>query len=281
MAVVLALISGLSWGVSDFLGGTLSKRHGAWVTAIAVQIGAVVSTAAAAAVIGGSPTTADWLWGSASGVGVGVGTAFLFRGLSTGRMGVVAPISAVGTALVPVAYGLLTGERPGLLAAVGIVAALPAIWLIAASTDDSQTTATSTPGSSGIGDAVIAGFGFGAGFACLDRVAPAAGLAPLVAEQIVSLAPVVAIALFTRQAFWPRTRSAWTAAWLGPLGTLANACLLWAMQAGMLSVVSVLVSLYPASTVALAAIVLRERIHRAQWIGLALAGVAVGLISVP
>jgi len=277
MAVVLALISGLSWGVSDFLGGTLSKRHGAWVTAIAVQIGAVVSTAAAAAALGGSPAASDWLWGSVSGIGVGIGTAFLFRGLSTGRMGVVAPISAVGTALVPVAYGLATGERPGLLAVVGIVAALPAIWLIAATTDGLEPTTSS----SGISDAVIAGLGFGAGFACLDRVAPAAGLAPLVAEQIVSLAPVVVIALVTKQAFWPRTGSAWTAAWLGPLGTAANACLLWAMQAGMLSVVSVLVSLYPASTVALAAIVLRERIHRAQWIGLALAGVAVGLISVP
>jgi drug/metabolite transporter (DMT)-like permease len=276
MAVVLALISGLSWGVSDFLGGTLSKQHGAWVTAVAVQVGAVVSTAAAAAALGGSPTTADWLWGSASGVGVGVGTAFLFRGLSIGRMGVVAPISAVGTALVPVAFGLVSGERPGPLAVLGIVAALPAIWLIAASTDISDQG----PQNSGIADAVIAGFGFGAGFACLDAVRPQAGLAPLVAEQIVSLAPILLIALLTRKAFWPRTRSAWTAAWLGPLGTAANACLLWAMQAGMLSVVSVLVSLYPASTVALAAIVLRERIHRAQWVGLALAGVAVGLISV-
>jgi len=277
MPVVLALIAALSWGISDFLGGTLSKRHGAWVTAIAVQVGAVVSTAAAAFALGGSPTASDWLWGSASGLGVGLGTAFLFRGLSTGRMGVVAPISAVGSALVPVAVGLVTGERPGLLAAVGIVAAIPGIWLIAASADGSQASAPST----GIMDGAIAGLGFGAGFACLDRVSPAAGLLPLVSEQVVSLVPVILLALLTRQAFWPRTRSAWTAAWLGPLGTVANACLLWAIQAGMLSVVSVLVSLYPAATVALAAIVLRERIHRAQWVGLALAGVAVGLISVP
>lgn len=276
MAVVLALIAALSWGISDFLGGTLSKRHGAWVTAIAVQVGAVVSTAAAAFALGGSPTASDWLWGSASGLGVGLGTAFLFRGLSTGRMGVVAPISAVGSALVPVAVGLATGDRPGLLAAVGIVAAIPGIWLIAASAEGPQTSAPST----GIMDGAIAGLGFGAGFACLDRVSPAAGLLPLVSEQVVSLVPVVLLAVLTRRAFWPRTRSAWTAAWLGPLGTVANACLLWAIQAGMLSVVSVLVSLYPAATVALAAIVLRERIHRAQWVGLALAGVAVGLISV-
>jgi uncharacterized membrane protein len=277
MAVVLALISALSWGISDFLGGVFSKKHGAWVTSIAVQAGAVISTAIAAAVLGGTPTAADWVWGSASGIGVGIGTAFLYRGLSTGRMGVVAPISAVGTALVPVAVGLATGERPGRLAVIGIVAAIPAIWMIAASTHGPATT----PQRSGTTDAVIAGLGFGAAFSCMGRLTPEAGLAPLVAEQAVSLLPVIVIAVLTRQAFWPRTRSEWTGAWLGPLGTAANACLLWAIQAGMLSVVSVLVSLYPAGTVALAAIVLRERIHRAQWIGLALAGVAVGLISVP
>jgi drug/metabolite transporter (DMT)-like permease len=277
MAVVLALISALSWGISDFLGGMFSKKHGAWVTSIAVQSGAVVSTAVAAAALGGTPTAADWAWGAASGIGVGIGTAFLYRGLSTGRMGVVAPISAVGTALVPVAVGLATGERPDELAVIGILVALPAIWLVAASAAGGQTAAQR----SGTTDAIFAGLGFGAAFSCIGRFTPEAGLGPLVAEQAVSLLPVIAIAALTRQAFWPRTRSEWTGAWLGPLGTVANACLLWAIQAGMLSVVSVLVSLYPAGTVALAAIVLHERIHRTQWVGLALAGVAVGLISAP
>ena len=87
------------------------------------------------------------------------------------------------------------------------------------------------------------------------------------------------LALWTKQQFWPRHRPAWIGLILGPLGTLANACLLWAVQAGLLSVVSVLVAFYPAVTVALAATVLRERIHRTQALGLGLAVAAVSLIS--
>lgn len=280
MAIVLALISAASWGVSDFYGGVFSKRHGAWVTSIAVQLGALAGTVVAVLVLGGSPTRADWLWGAAAGVGVGAGTAFLYRGLSTGRMGVVAPLSAVGAALVPIIVGVSTGERPGPLAVVGIVIALPAIWLIASIEDG--TDAASDEGSTastGILDGVLAGIGFGAGFACLDRFQPAAGLVPLLATQVVSLLPVIALALWTRQSFWPRRRSAWIGFILGPLGVLANACLLWAVQVGLLSVVSVLVALYPAVTVALAAAILHERIHRAQAVGLGLAAVAVSLIS--
>lgn len=281
MAVLLALISAAGWGVSDFFGGVFSKRHGPWVTTVAVQLGALAGTVAAVLVLGGSPTRADWWWGAAAGLGVGAGTAFLYRGLSIGRMGVVAPVSAVGSALVPVAVGVSTGERPGLSTAVGIVIALPAIWLIA-STDDGATQpagGTSDRASTGLFDGILAGVGFGVGFACLDQVRSAAELTPLLATQVVSLLPVIALAVWTREPFWPRRRQAWIGFVIGPLGTMANACLLWAVQTGLLSVVAVLVSLYPAVTVALAAAVLRERIHRAQALGLGLAVVAVSLIS--
>lgn len=280
MAIVFALLSAAAWGVSDFYGGVFSKRHGAWVTTVAVQIGALAGTVAAVLVLGGSPTRADWWWGAAAGLGVGAGTAFLYRGLSTGRMGVVAPLSAVGAALVPIVVGVSTGERPGALAAVGILIAPPAIWLIASTDEPSQTAGSGPPASTGILDGVLAGVGFGAGFACLDRFEAAAELTPLIATQAVSLLPVMALAVWTKQPFWPRRRAAWIGFVLGPLGVFANASLLWAVQAGLLSVVSVLVALYPAVTVALAAAVLHERIHRAQAIGLGLAAVAVSLISV-
>lgn len=280
MAVVFALISAAAWGVSDFYGGVFSKRQGAWITTVAVQVGALAGTVVAVLFMGGEPTRADWLWGAAAGLGVGAGTAFLYRGLSTGRMGVVAPLSAVGAALVPIVVGVSSGERPGTLAAVGIVIALPAIWLIASIEDGPDgTTGTGGAQSTGILDGVLAGVGFGTGFACLDRFQPAAELTPLIATQMVSLLPVIALALWTKQPFWPRHRSAWIGFILGPLGVLANACVLWAVQSGLLSIVSVLVALYPAVTVALAAAVLRERIHRAQAFGLALAAVAVSLIS--
>ena len=279
MAIVFALISAAGWGVSDFYGGVFSKRHGPWVTSVAVQLGALAGTVLAVLLLGGSPTSADWAWGAAAGLGVGAGTAFLYRGLSTGRMGVVAPVSAVGAAVVPIAVGLSTGERPGPLAAAGILIALPAIWLIASTDGNSPgAEARDVRESTGMLDGVLAGIGFGAGFVCIDRFQPAAELTPLLATQVVSLVPVMALALGTRQPFWPR-RQAWIGFILGPLGTLANACLLWAVQAGLLSVVSVLVSLYPAVTVALAASVLHERIHRAQAFGLGLAALAVALIS--
>jgi drug/metabolite transporter (DMT)-like permease len=281
VAILLALISAAGWGVSDFFGGVFSKRHGAWVTSVAVQLGALAGTAVAVLLLGGSPTHADWAWGAAAGLGVGAGTAYLYRGLSTGRMGVVAPVSGVGAALVPIVVGISTGERPGATAAVGIVIALPAIWLIA-STDDGATELDQPGGittSNGLLDGVWAGVGFGAGFVCLDRLQPAAELAPLLATQVASLLPVVALALWTKQPFLPRRRASWIGFILGPLGTVANACLLWAVQSGLLSVVSVLVSLYPAVTVALAAAVLREHIHRSQAVGLGLAAVAVVLIS--
>lgn len=281
VAILFALISAAGWGVSDFFGGVFSKRHGAWVTSVAVQLGALAGTAVAVLLLGGSPTQADWAWGAAAGLGVGAGTGYLYRGLSTGRMGVVAPVSAVGAALVPIVAGLATGERPGTTAAAGIVIALPAIWLIA-STDSGDVELRQGGGSktsTGVLDGVWAGIGFGAGFVCLDRVQPAAELAPLLATQVASLLPVVALALWTQQPFWPRRRASWIGFILGPLGTIANACLLWAVQSGLLSVVSVLVALYPAVTVALAAAVLHERIHRAQAVGLGLAAVAVVLIS--
>lgn len=279
MVILLALISAAGWGVSDFFGGVFSKRHGAWVTTVAVQLGALAGTAVAVLLLGGSPTPADWAWGATAGLGVGAGTAFLYRGLSTGRMGVVAPVSAVGAALVPVAVGVSIGERPGLIAAMGILVALPAIWLIASTDDDLAFDDADPQASTGLTDGILAGVGFGAGFACLDRIQPAAELAPLLATQVVSLLPVIALALWTKQPFWPRRRQAWIGFILGPLGTVANACLLWAVQAGLLSVVSVLVSFYPAVTVAMAAALLREHIHRAQAVGLGLAAVAISLIS--
>jgi drug/metabolite transporter (DMT)-like permease len=281
VAILFALISAAGWGVSDFFGGVFSKRHGAWVTSVAVQLGALAGTAVAVLLLGGSPTGADWAWGAAAGIGVGAGTAYLYRGLSTGRMGVVAPVSGVCAAMLPVAVGVSTGERPGLTAGVGIAIALPAIWLIASIDDGAAEAAGDGTGqeSTGFLDGALAGLGFGVGFVCLDRLQPAAELTPLLATQAASLIPVIALALWTREPFWPRHNRAWIGFILGPLGTLANACLLWAVQSGLLSVVSVLVSLYPAVTVALAAAVLRERIHRAQALGLGLAAVAVSLIS--
>ncbi|MGJ9423199.1 EamA family transporter [Aeromicrobium sp. CF3.5] len=276
MVIVLSLVSALSYGISDFLGGIFAKRASAWPVAVVGQSTSAVCALTALALFPGSPATPDLVWGLLAGSGGGVGVGFLYRGLSTARMGVVAPISAIGAALLPVAAGLISGERPSLLAFIGIVAAFPAIVLISrvpASEESGTTTA------SGIGDGALAGLGFGVLFVCLDRVSDGGALTGLAASQVTSVVTVIAVATAMGAPWLPRDRFAARAVVMGPLGFTAQGAFLFATQQGLLSVVSVISSLYPASTVLLAALLLREKILAWQAVGLALAATAVTLVA--
>ena len=110
MAVILALVSALGYGLSDFVGGLVSRRASAWSVAFLAGILATLCMRVVAMVVRGSPSAADLAWTVLAGVGSGVGTWFLYRGFAFGRMGVVAPVSAVGAAVVPVLVGTLTGS---------------------------------------------------------------------------------------------------------------------------------------------------------------------------
>ena len=275
MAIVLALFSAAAYGLSDFLGGLFSRRASPWPVAVAGQASAAVCVGGLAVLIGGTVAGGDWAWGAAAGFSNGIGAAFLYRGLARGRMSVVAPISAVGAALVPVATGLLTGERPSMLAWVGIVAALPAIYLISQVRESPATAA----GGSGLVDGIIAGLGFGALFAMLGQIDEEAGLFPLALSQVTSVVAVVAIALAFREAWFPRERAHLRGLVMGPLLMLALGAFVYATHSGLLTLVAVITALYPATTVTLAAVVLRERIHRVQAVGLTLAAVAVSLVA--
>ena len=275
MVVVLALGSAVAYGLSDFVGGMLSRRTSAWAVAVSAQAAATVILALLALVTGGEPGPDDWLWGSLSGVGGGVGAAFLYRGLATGSMSVVAPISAVGAALVPVVVGVVTGERPTVVTWAGVACALPAIWLVSQA-DEHQDPAN--PGA-GLVDAVLAGLGFGLLFSALGQVSDEAGFGPLSLSYAVSVLATVVLAVALRAAWLPRDRAAAVAAGAGVLGSAATALFLLATQTGLLAVASVLSSLYPATTVLLAALVLHERIGRGQGLGLALAALAVALVA--
>src|SRR5689334_13873653 len=112
MGVVLALGAAIAYGLSDFVGGLASRRTTPWPVAFLAAVGGLVGAAGIALVRGGDPVAADLAWGAAAGVGSGAGSVFLYRGLATGRMSVVAPVSAVGAAVLPVVVGLATGERP-------------------------------------------------------------------------------------------------------------------------------------------------------------------------
>jgi drug/metabolite transporter (DMT)-like permease len=275
VTVVLALCSALAYGLSDFLGGLVSRRTSAWPVAFVAQVGAAAGGVIAAVLSSGHPTTGDLLWGALAGLGSGTGGAFLYRGFAAGRMGVVAPVSAVGAAVLPVLVALGTGERPAALVWLGVLLAFPAIWLV-------SREPTSGPGGApaGLVDGVLAGLGFGLLFAAMGQVPDTAGLWPVALAQVTAVLAIAATATVLGQRWLPAHR---TEAWglvAGLLATTAVVLFLLATQSGLLTVAAVLTSLYPAFTVLLAATVLREHIHRAQAIGLLLSGIAVALVAV-
>lgn len=275
MGVAFALAAAVAYGLSDFLGGLVGRRTSPWPVAVLAAVGGLVGAVGLALALPGAPTTVDLLWGAAAGIGSGAGSAFLYRGLATGRMAVVAPLSAVGAAVLPVAVGLVLGERPGGLVWIGMALALPGIWLVARMPD----TPGSAPDSSGVVDGILAGLGFGLLFVAMGQVPDGAGYWPVAAAQAVALVVVVVMALALRQSWVP---TAAVEAWglvAGLLATAAVLAFLLATQTGLLTVAAVLTSLYPAVTVLLAAMVLREPIFRAQALGLALCALAVGLVT--
>ena len=276
MAIALALFSAFTYGLADFVGGLVSRRTSAWAVAVIAQLSATLSTVVIATFVPGSPTAHDFAWSVLAGVAAGIGTGFLYRGLASGRMSVVAPVSAVGASLVPVLAGTVGGERLSLLVWLGIAFALPGIWLVSSTTDEPTVRAAAADG---LVYGILAGLGFGVLFAALGQVPEEAGLWPLAAAQAVSVPAVILLALGLRVAWVSHGRAVWWALLVGPLAASATGAFLLATQSGFLAVAGVLASLYPATTVLLAAVVLHERIHKAQGVGLALCVLAIGLVA--
>jgi drug/metabolite transporter (DMT)-like permease len=276
MTILLALGAAFAYGLSDFIGGVASRRTSVWPVALTACLGACLGTVVLAFFVPGDPTGSDFAWGLLAGVGSGVGTAFLYRGFARGRMGVVAPVSAVGAALLPAALGVATGERPTMIVWVGMLVALPGIWLVSREPAPAGAAASSAEG---LLDGILAGLGFGLLFAALGQVPEEAGFWPVAVNQASSLLAVAVAAWLLGGSALPRRRGDWWGLTAGAFATLAVAGFLLARQQGLLSVAAVLTSLYPAGTVLLATLVLHERLHRGQSVGLVLCGVSVVCVA--
>jgi len=280
MTVVLALASAILYGVSDFVGGLSSRRLSVWPVGLLACVGAFAGSVLIAVTQSGDPTGADLAWGLLAGVGSGSGTAFLYRGLASGRMGVVAPVSAVGAVLVPLLVGLLAGERPDVLAWVGIVVALPGIWLVSSEEGATDRSTERTGGGvPGLLDGVLAGVGFGILFAALGQVHDTAGYWPLVVNQASSVVFMALAAVLLGGNPLPRRREELVGLVPGVLAAMAVLFFILATHHGFLSLAAVITSLYPAFTVLLAIAVLREHVHRAQAVGLALCALTIACVS--
>lgn len=279
MPVALALAAALVYGSSDFLGGLASRRTSTISVVIASQAVGVLLLAVIVAITGGHAIASDLAWGVACGVAGAAAIALLYRGLAIGTMGIVSPVSAVLGASIPLIFGIAVhGERPALLAYAGIAAALAAVVCVGAA--PSAQRARGLP--PGILEAVLAGIGFGTYFILLAQTRSDAGMIPLFAARVTSVILLLAGGLaFGGTA---NVRVAQPALGLvllcGALDASANVLYVVAAHTGLLAIVAVLTSLYPAATVALAAIVLRERLGGLQWAGVALAlGGAVAIAA--
>ncbi|GAA1960657.1 DMT family transporter [Nocardioides panacihumi] len=282
MAVLLALLSAFAYGTSDFIGGVISSRIPPWTAAFCSQVTGAAALAVLAGVHGGSLSPAGAAWGALSGVGSGVGLSFLYRGLSSGRMGVVAPTSGVLAALVPAAVGVLTGDRPSSLAWAGIVLAVPATFLVARepSADRPGGSPAGPSGArSGLTDGLLAGCGFGVGFAAIAKAPAEDGFWPVSLSLLVGAVVVIAGATVARGDWVPRNATAALSTSTGILAAAALALFLQSLSHGMLAISAVIAALYPAATVLLAVTVLREHVHRVQAVGLGLCALAVALVA--
>lgn len=277
MAALLALLSAITWGVSDFAGGLASRRASVLpVVLVTTPLGAI-GLAAITPFAGGGPDARSLLIGALSGLIGSAGLALLYAGLAAGPMGIVAPLTAVCSAVVPVVTGVAGGERPTPTAYAGILLALLAIVLV--SREPAAPGRHQRVSPRGIALALLAGVCFGTFFVLLDRAGDESGLWPLLSGRTVASVAVVAVAVALRRLCLPPVHTLGLACVPGVLDVVANVCFLLATRRGLLALVAVLAALYPAATVLLARVVLHERYSKVQAAGLALAGTSVVLIA--
>jgi drug/metabolite transporter (DMT)-like permease len=284
VAAVLALVSAALYGAADFLGGLAARRAPVIpVVTLAQGTGVVLLLAMVPLLPPTSPSIADLSWGAAAGLAGGAGVAWLYRALAVGTMAIVAPVTAVAAVAIPVAVGLLLGERPGVLTLIGIITALLSIVLVSQQPAEGGTEGASAGTSAlrvprGVGIALLSGVAIGLFYLCLARTEPDAGLWPLVAARVASTSVFAVGTVGTGASLRLSSRALNLAIVGGALDVAANALYLLAARRGALAVVVTLVSLYPASTVVLAKVFLGERFSRVQAAGIVCALGAVLLI---
>lgn len=276
MAIVLGLLAALLYGSADFCGGLASRRSSIFAVTVVSQGTGLVLLVAALPFFGGTFSRDAAIFGALGGLCGAIGLALLYHALSIGKMGVVSPITAILAAAVPVGIGVARGEHFSPWQAVGMAAALVAVALISLSHEPDGRFEFST---AGVKEALASGIVLGGFYTFMALAGKHAGLYPLLSARLASTLFLVLAAIVARQTIVPVRSTAAIVMLAGALDMSANALYLFATYAGYLSVAAVLTSLYPASTVFLARLVLHERLAWVQKIGVALALAGVALIA--
>ena len=281
-SVVLATLCGLVWGVGDFAGGKAAQRAASLPVAWGSKLIGLPLLGLYLLLSYVPPQLEPVAWGALAGAAGMGGLGVFYRALAGGAMGVVAPVTAVTSAAIPVVVGLLLGEPATGLRLLGIGCALGAIALVSL-VPHRPTEPTRVTGAM-LGLSFTAGAAFALYFLLIAQAGHAAdgpvGLWPVVASQSSALVLGGLVILLSRPRPWPHGVAVRWMAVAGPFDMTSNALFLLATRTGDLSVVAPLASLYPVTTVLLALVVDRERLRAVQVLGLALAVVALMLVSV-
>ncbi|MGH2595439.1 MAG: EamA family transporter [Actinomycetota bacterium] len=279
MTNLLAGLASLLWGTSDFFGGIAVRgrsavRFGALTQPIGLAVVAIV-----VAFVPADPSKTDIRWGLAAGIATATSLVTLYRSLAIGPMYVAAPTAAVGGCAVPVVIGLISGERPGTVALVGVLLGITAVVLVGIQPEERERRGGHIRNVLALSAA--AGVAIGTAVACFAQTSPESGVWPFVAAKLMAALILGSIALFSRQvdASAPG-RNPWLVPAVGIGDAAATMLMLLALQRGSLVLVSVLGGLFPVVTVVLARALLDQRLTRTQLVGLAVAFLAVVMMTV-
>lgn len=272
------MASALGYGISDFVGGIASRRVAALRVVLVSYPVALALLLVLALIVGGDISQGAIFWGGLCGFTQAFGIWWFYAALGAGPISVVSPLTAVLVAAIPVGVGLALGERPAAIAGVGVVFALVAVVLVSREASDKDVTphrftakvAWLTVGS---------GVAFGLNFVLIAQAPPEAHLWPLVFARLAASLVVVLVAAVSGNLRVPSGQPLRLALLAAVLDVGANIAMLLALHASLLSLAGVLMSLYPAATVLLAIVVLRERVTRWQAVGMALALASVAMIA--
>ena len=277
MIYLWALGSAVLYGAADFTGGLATRRASTIPIVLLSQLSGLVSLLLLLPLLeAAAPTRLDLVWGVVAGLTGGIGVALLYRALAIGTMAVVAPTTAVCAVTIPVVVSVVLGERPAPLAVIGIVLGVVSIVLVSKQTVPVE--GASSGYSKGVGTALASGVMIGFFFLALAQTRTEAGMWPLVASRSISVLLFGIAAIAGRSTVRMPVPVLGLAVLCGFIDMLANALYLLAARVGPLSIVVTLSSLYPASTVLLARLVLGERLNLWQVSGVGCALAAVVLI---
>ncbi len=285
MVVLLGLAAAALYGTGDFLGGLASRKVPVLVVLALAQAAGVVVALTAAAISAGPVRLASLAWGAGAGMTGGLGLIIFYRGLASGPMAVVAPVSALVSTVLPVAVALVQGERPGPGVYAGAALCLVAI-VLASSAGPADPGRAASPrrlagGGRALGYGTAAGVGFGLFFLLIRNAGQAGTVWPVAAARIGELATVLAAAAVLRRSLVPRGAGGKlliAAVAAGAIDVIANLSYVAAARTGQFGLAVLLASLYPGVTVLLASLVLGERLRWVQRAGLGLAAVGIALV---